>query len=320
MKKNNVREWTDSRQRVFDDCIVDTMKSSFSLLRRVHSSTRFRFLSSYVVQELQADQYGLPADVLKLNQTETIDSNKLKANEVLIKLLASPINPADINMIEGKYALLPASLPATFGNEGVFQVLEHRASDEQVRPGDWVIPKLLEWGKWRSHGVVSINDLIKIPSDIGVESAATLSVNPCTAYRLLKDFVALEKGDTVIQNGGNSGVGQAVIQLAKVWNINVVNIVRNREQGMAELLEYLKSLGAEHVYVEEDLRKGSFGEEKAWRREVQSCFTCRRPSQYSLVNDSTTETRSELCRRKSDERSTSCPRQRRYDGHLWWHE
>ena len=180
----------------------------------------------------------------------------MKANDVLIQLIASPINPADINMVEGKYAILPPSLPATFGNEGVFQVLDHRASDEQVRPGDWVIPKILEWGKWRSHGIISINDLIKIPSDIGVESAATLSVNPCTAYRLLKDFVTLEKGDTVIQNGGNSGVGLAVIQLAKLWNINVVSIVRNRTQGMNELIAYLKSFGAEHIYVEEDLRQG----------------------------------------------------------------
>ena len=232
------------------------MKASLALLKRLQFLSHHRLASTYAVHELQADQYGLPNDVLKLNHTGTIDSSQLKANEVLIKLLASPINPADINVIEGKYALLPPSLPATFGNEGVFQVLEHRASDEQVRPGDWVIPKLLEWGKWRSHGVVSINDLIKIPSDIGLESAATLSVNPCTAYRLLKDFVPLEKGDTVIQNGGNSGVGQAVIQLGKLWNINVVNIVRNREQGMTELVDYLKSLGAEHVYVEEDLRKG----------------------------------------------------------------
>ena len=232
------------------------MKLSFNVLRRIPQWSSSRFASSFPVYELQADAYGLPQDVLKLNQTTTIDASQLKPNDVMIKLLAAPINPADINMVEGKYALLPSSLPATFGNEGVFQVIDHRASAEQVKPGDWVIPKLLDWGKWRSHGIVSINDLIKIPSDIGIESAATLSVNPCTAYRLLKDFVPLEKGDTIIQNGGNSGVGQAVIQLAKFWNFNVVSIVRNREQGMEELLNYMKSIGAEHVYVEEDLRKG----------------------------------------------------------------
>lgn len=234
------------------------MRSSLTFFKRFNVLFNYRLSSSYAVHELQADQYGLPNEVLKLNHTTTIDSSQLKPNDVLIELLASPINPADINMVEGKYALLPSSLPATFGNEGVFQVIDHRASTEQVKPGDWVIPKILEWGKWRSHGIVSINDLIKIPSDIGIESAATLSVNPCTAYRLLKDFVTLEKGDTIIQNGGNSGVGQAVIQLGKIWNLNVVNIVRNREQGMNELVGYLKSLGAEHIYVEEDLRKGLF--------------------------------------------------------------
>lgn len=232
------------------------MRSSLALFKRFNTVFQYRWSSSYAVHELQADVYGIPSEVLKLNHTTTMDSSQLKANDVLIQLIASPINPADINMVEGKYALLPSSLPATFGNEGVFQVLDHRASAEQLRPGDWVIPKMLDWGKWRSHGIVSINDLIKIPSEIGIEAAATLSVNPCTAYRLLKDFVQLEKGDTIIQNGGNSGVGQAVIQLGKLWNINVVNIVRNREQGMDELVEYLKSLGAEHIYVEEDLRKG----------------------------------------------------------------
>lgn len=232
------------------------MRSSLVLLRRLNLLTPRRFASSYTVQEIQADQYGAPLDVLKLNQTTTFDSSQLKPNDVLIKLLASPINPADINMVEGKYAMLPSSLPATFGNEGVFQVVDHRASNEQLSPGDWVIPKMLEWGKWRSHGIVSINDLIKIPSDITVEAAATLSVNPCTAYRLLKDFVTLEEGDTVIQNGGNSSVGQAVIQLGKLWKINVINIIRNRDQGMTELVEYLKSIGAEHIYLEEDLRQG----------------------------------------------------------------
>ena len=42
---------------------------------------------------------------------------------------------------------------------------------------------------------------------------ATIAVNPGTAYRMLKDFVALKSGDVVIQNGANSAVGQAVIQV-----------------------------------------------------------------------------------------------------------
>lgn len=54
--------------------------------------------------------------------------------------------------------------------------------------------------------------MFQIPSDVDIATAATISVNPGTAYRMLKDFVPLKNGDTVIQNGANSAVGQAVIQ------------------------------------------------------------------------------------------------------------
>ena len=45
-------------------------------------------------------------------------------------------------------------------------------------------------------------------------SAATLLINPPTAYMMLKHFVDLNPGDFVIQNSANSGVGRAVIELA----------------------------------------------------------------------------------------------------------
>lgn len=48
--------------------------------------------------------------------------------------------------------------------------------------------------------------LQKCPSDIPAEYAATIGVNPCTAYRLLRDFETLRKGDSIIQNGANSQV------------------------------------------------------------------------------------------------------------------
>ncbi len=58
--------------------------------------------------------------------------------------------------------------------------------------------------------------------------AATIAVNPCTAYRMLHDFVQLEKNDVIVQNGANSGVGQYVIQIAKSLGIRSANVVRDR--------------------------------------------------------------------------------------------
>lgn len=82
-----------------------------------------------------------------------------------------------------------------------------------------------------------------------------ISSNPCTAYRMLHDFVALNKDDVVIQNGANSACGQNVIQLAKIFGYKSVNIIRQRpEPDLENLKNHLKSLGATYVLTEEELR------------------------------------------------------------------
>ena len=81
-------------------------------------------------------------------------------------------------------------------------------------------------GTWRSTVKASAASLTKVPSDIPVPYAATLSVNPATAYRLLADFCTLERGDVIIQNGADSMVGMAVIQMARERGIKTINVIR----------------------------------------------------------------------------------------------
>ena len=59
-------------------------------------------------------------------------------------------------------------------------------------------------------------------------AAATMAINPPTAYRMLKDFGSLQAGDVIMQNGANSAVGQAVIQLCRAFGLVSVNFVRDR--------------------------------------------------------------------------------------------
>lgn len=94
---------------------------------------------------------------------------------------------------------------------------------------------------------------MKVPSKIPLPEAATVTVNPCTAYRMLKDFVTLKAGDTVIQNGANSACGQSVIQFCKALDVNNVGIIRDRPNS-GELVNYLKSLGATEILTEEQCR------------------------------------------------------------------
>lgn len=152
----------------------------------------------------------------------------------------------------GKYGESP-KLPFIPGNEAVAQVLKCGKNVTNVQVGDKVVPLGGLVGTWRSHAVFPGDDLLKVPTNVDDVNAATIIINPATAFRMLRDFVQLSPGDTVIQNGGNSAVGQAVIQLCKIWNLRSVNVVRDRPN-IAELKEQLKALGATEVLTEEEVR------------------------------------------------------------------
>ncbi|XP_025712712.1 enoyl-[acyl-carrier-protein] reductase, mitochondrial isoform X2 [Callorhinus ursinus] len=174
--------------------------------------------------------YGHHGDPAKVVELKNLELAAVGGSDVHVKMLAAPINPSDINMIQGNYGLLP-KLPAVGGNEGVGQVVAVGSSVTGVKPGDWVIPASAGLGTWQTEAVFSEEALISIPRDLPLQSAATLSVNPCTAYRMLMDFEQLQPGDCVIQNASNSGVGQAVIQIAAALGLRTVNVVRDRPGG-----------------------------------------------------------------------------------------
>jgi mitochondrial enoyl-[acyl-carrier protein] reductase / trans-2-enoyl-CoA reductase len=70
---------------------------------------------------------------------------------------------------------------------------------------------------------------------------------------MLKDYGNLQVGDVVMQNASNSGVGQAVIQLAKAWGYKTVNVIRARP-GVEEVKKQLYNLGADIVLTEDEVR------------------------------------------------------------------
>lgn len=122
---------------------------------------------------------------------------------------------------------------------------------------DRVIPHSAGFGTWRSFAVADESELIKLPNDLPVEIAATLAVNPCTAYRLLEDFVELKEGDVVVQNGANSAVGQAVVQLAALRGIKTINVMRHSED-YEQMNERLKGLGGDIVCTSDYFKTAEF--------------------------------------------------------------
>jgi len=240
-----------STQSLLKNALAKGVSNSGLALSSLKLANNYSTISKAMVCE----KHGQPKDVLKLKELRI---PKMKDDEVLVKFLAAPINPSDINQIEGVYPIKPRfkEYGAVGGNEGVAEVVAAGNKVKNLTVGDWVIPDTKAFGTWQTFATSPENELQKISKDISKISACTISVNPPTAYRMLKDFVNSKKGDVVIQNGANSAVGQAVIQIAKAWDIKTINVIRDRPN-FDEVAEQLHKLGATLVIKEEDLRANS---------------------------------------------------------------
>lgn len=165
--------------------------------------------------------------------------------QALVEVLAAPINPSDLLMLTGQYGHLPP-LPAVGGSEGVGRVVELGPETAGPAVGCMVLLPVGS-GTWATHAVVPAARLVPLPDAADPRQLAMLMVNPPTAALLLRDFVTLQRGDWVIQNGANSGVGSYLVQLARRHGFRTVNIVR-REAAVAAVL----AQGGDVVLVDGD--------------------------------------------------------------------
>jgi trans-2-enoyl-CoA reductase len=188
------------------------------------------------------EKHGNPPDVLRV---ESRPWPTPVQGEAVVKMQAAPINPADLNQIEGKYPVRP-ELPATPGFEGAGVVVELGANVNDLTSGALVIlPHNV--GTWRDAVAVKAEELVVVPKGIEPVQAAMLKINPLTAWRLLHDYVDLQKGDWLIQNAANSAAGRDVIQIAHELGYRTVNVVRR-----AELIDQLRAEGGDVVLVDGD--------------------------------------------------------------------
>lgn len=186
----------------------------------------------------------IPQDVIA---AVSFEKPQLAEGQVLLEMLAAPINPSDVLTLTGQYGILPP-LPAIGGNEGVAQVVELGAGVTGLDIGQTVlIPMGI--GTWATHMVADAKGLIALPNGVDPIQLSMITINPPTASLLLSEFVDLKEGDWVIQNAANSGVGSYLIKLAKLRGLKTVNVVRRES-----LVKPLLAAGADVVLVDgEDL-------------------------------------------------------------------
>jgi NADPH:quinone reductase-like Zn-dependent oxidoreductase len=170
------------------------------------------------------------------------------AGEVSVRILAAPINPADLLQIEGRYGVRPP-LPYTPGHEGAGRIEAVGPDVQGLAVGDLVLPGV--FGTWCERIVCKAAGVTRLPPDTDPLQAAMLRANPGSAWAMLDAIPALAAGDWVIQNAGNSAVAGFVHRLAARRGVRTIAVVRR-----AEALAAAKASGATLAVVD-DHERGS---------------------------------------------------------------
>ncbi len=192
------------------------------------------------------DQPGDPRQVLSLREMPMPEP---LPGQVLVRMIASPINPSDLIYITGTYNLAPA-LPATPGFEGV-GIVERSGGGLLGRMcvGKRVVVINDRTGNWRDYTIVPARQVVPIPDDISDEQAACFFVNPATAVVMTEKVLCIARGEWLLQSAAGSSLGRMIIRLGKHVGFRTLNIVRRQQTA-----DELKQLGADEVIVAEGLQ------------------------------------------------------------------
>ncbi|NMP16967.1 zinc-binding dehydrogenase [Thalassotalea sp. Y01] len=172
----------------------------------------------------------------------------LKPGQVLVKMLAAPINPSDLVYLMGKYGLPPVD-GAYAGFEGCGEVIDANAG----LYGKYLTGKRVALsaapggdGVWGKYAITYANYCLPVRKELTNTQAATLIVNPCTSVCLVERAKQLGAKAIVI-NAAASQVGKGVIRYAKLQGIKTIATVRSEKN-----ITILKDLAADRVLLTED--------------------------------------------------------------------
>jgi NADPH:quinone reductase-like Zn-dependent oxidoreductase len=207
-----------------------------------------------------------PRQVVKI---EDVDVPKIKQNEVLIKVGAAAYNHDDLWGIWGEPIKIP--MPHISGSDAAGTVVEVGEDVSRLKLGDRVVvhPNLTcrvcyectsgreydcrdrkvwgfqtgpLWGAYAQYTQMQEVNVIKLPDNVSFTDAAAISMVGLTSWHMLVTRANIRPGQTVLIMGGGSGMGIAGIQIAKLFNCDVIATAGNKDK-MDKCLE----LGADNV-------------------------------------------------------------------------
>ncbi|MEM7343373.1 MAG: NAD(P)-dependent alcohol dehydrogenase, partial [Chloroflexota bacterium] len=198
--------------------------------------------------------YGSP-DNLTL---EAIEKPTPKANELLIKIEATALNPTDWRRLRGDPFFVRLDMGLfkpklkIIGADIAGRVEAVGSEITQFKPGDAVFGDIAAGGL-AEYVCVTEDKLLLKPADLSFEEAAAVPKAANTALQGLRDAGGIQPGQKVLINGASGGVGTFAVQIAKSLGARVTGVCSTQN------LELVRSLGADHIidYTVEDFASGS---------------------------------------------------------------
>ena len=191
------------------------------------------------MRAVEITAYGAP-DVLRMGERASVQAG---VGEVLIRVAASGVNRPDVLQRTGNYPVPPGASDIP-GLEVAGEIIAGDAAAMAAagfKPGDRVCA-LVAGGGYAELCVAPVGQCLPVPKGLTDIEAASLPETFFTVWSNVFDRVRLQAGETLLVQGGTSGIGVTAIQMAKALGATVIATAGSDEKCAACL-----ALGADHA-------------------------------------------------------------------------
>jgi NADPH:quinone reductase-like Zn-dependent oxidoreductase len=179
---------------------------------------------------------------------------EIAPDEVLIRIHAAGVNPADWKSREGfMRQVRPLHFPAILGADAAGVVEKVGAAVARFKPGNSVVARVN--GAYAEFAAIKTDAVGRAPKGIPLVHAAGIPIAAGTAWTVLFETADLKNTKTILIQGGAGGVGTFAVQLAKLAGLQVIATTSTANR------DFVESLGADRVidYTKEDVARAVEG-------------------------------------------------------------
>ncbi|KAA6457241.1 zinc-binding dehydrogenase [Acidobacteria bacterium AB60] len=234
--------------------IADSDRSGFALNLKLTNIIQSLFRCPYFgagripietggrVKAVIFDEVGLPTEVLKLAEVEI---REMGDDDVLVRMLASPINPGDFLFIQDLYPEpKKPRFPRQIGGNYGAGIVEKAGKNTTLDRGALVF--VTYYDTWSEYAVAPARWLIPLASGYPIQKAAQF-MNLITGWDLLEES-GVQPGQWLLLTAGNSSIATIVSQFAARRGVKVISVVRTARGdmdmaafGVTQLIDLSKS-------------------------------------------------------------------------------